>query len=127
MKKLSAKTGEYQKDGATKGRYTNIGVIQQSNDGGEYVLLDPTVSLAGILAAQNALAVSQGKEIRDRVMVGVFEDQQGGYQQQQPQQQQGYQQAPQQQYQQQPAQQYQQPQNMPPQGVHNPNNSDVPF
>ena len=89
MKKLSAKTGEYQKDGATKGRYVNIGVLQQSSDGGEYVLLDPTVSLAVILAAQNALAVSQGKEIRDRVMVGVFEEQQGGYQQPA---QQGYQQ-----------------------------------
>ena len=109
MKKLSAKTGEYQKDGQTKGRYTNIGVLQNSNDGGEYILLDPTVSLAGILAAQNALAQQQGKEIRDRVMVGVFEDQP----QQQPQQQQQYQQAPQQQpqqqqYQQAPQQQQQQ-------------------
>lgn len=115
MKKLSAKTGEYQKDGQTKGRYVNIGVIQQSNDGGEYVLLDPTVSLAGILATQNALAMQQGKEIRDRVMVGVFEDQpqQGGYQQPQ--------QAPQQHYQQQAP--MQQPQHqVPPQGVNNPNN-----
>jgi hypothetical protein len=110
MKKLSAKTGEYQKDGQTKGRYVNIGVIQKSSDGGEYVLLDPTVSLAGILAAQNALAVQQGKEIRDRVMVGVFEDQQqqGGYQPQQ------QQQAPRQHQQQAPAQ-------MSPQGAYDPN------
>lgn len=117
MKKLSAKTGEYQKDGQTKGRYVNIGVIQQSNDGGEYVLLDPTVSLAGILATQNALAAQQGKEPRDRVMVGVFEEQQqGGYQQQQQQQPQ-YQQPPQQPHGTQPPSQAQQYGN----GVNNPN------
>jgi hypothetical protein len=118
MKKLSAKIGEYQKDGQTKGRYSNIGVIQQSNDGGEYVLLDPTISLAGILAAQNALAVSQGKEIRDRVMVGVFEENQDGQQQQQN----GYQQQqqPNQGQQQQQSRQGQQ-QPTPNQGVYDPN------
>ena len=95
MKKLTAKIGEYQKDGATKGRYVNVGVLMNSNDGGEYVLLDPTVSVAGLLAQQNVLAASKGEQLRDRVMCGVWEEnnQQQGQQQQQ--------QAPQQQQQQQ--------------------------
>ena len=94
MKKLTAKIGEYQKDGATKGRYVNVGVLMNSNDGGEYVLLDP-VSVAGILVQQNVLAASKGEQLRDRVMCGVWEEnnQQQGQQQQQ--------QAPQQQQQQQ--------------------------
>lgn len=108
-KRLAAKTGEYQKDGQTKGEYVDIGVIIPGTDG-EYLLLDPTVSLAGIMAKQNAFAMQQNKPIRTSVMVSVFDSnnqqqaQQGGYQH--PPQQQGY--APQQQ----PPQQggYQQPQ-----------------
>ena len=116
-KRATAKTGEYQKDGETKGEYTKLGVVL-SNDNGEYMLLDPTVSLAGVLAKQNALAMKQNKPIRDSVMVSFFEDdnqqpqqqpQQGGYQQQAPQQ------AP---------QQYQQPNGQPmnPQQVQQQNN-----
>lgn len=116
MKKLLAKTGTYIKDGAEKGEYTKIGVLMQGNEGGEYMLIDPTVNLAGVLVKQNILAAKQGKEQRDTVMVSVFvEDQQGqqqGYQQQPQQQQQQYQQ-PQQLQQQQPSgmqANYQQPQ-----------------
>jgi len=116
-KKLSVKIGEYQKDGQTKGRYVNIGVIMQSSDGGEYVLLDPTVSMAGVMQQQNTLAMQKNEQLRDRIMVGVFEeDQQGG--QQAPQQ--NYQQ-PQQQPQPSYQQQSQQQQQMPPQGAYNPN------
>lgn len=98
MKKLTAKIGEYQKDGATKGRYANIGVMMPSNDGGEFMLLDPTVSLGGIFALQQAYNATQGKAPSDRIMVSVWEEnQQQGQQQQAPQQQ--YQQAPQQQQQ----------------------------
>lgn len=108
-KRLVAKTGEYQKDGQMKGEYTKLGVVL-SNQNGEYMLLDPAVSLAGILAKQNALAMTKGEQVRDNVMISIFEDenqgqqqgQQGGYQQQpqqqgfnQPQQQQNYQQQPQ--------------------------------
>ena len=103
-KRLMAKTGEYQKDGATKGEYAKIGVIL-SNDNGEYMLLDPAISLSGVLAKQNVLAASQGKPMRDNVMASIFEDQP----QQQPQQGYQQQQAPQQQQQQQNFQQ-------PPQG-----------
>lgn len=107
MKRLAAKTGTYVKDGQEKGEYIKLGVLMDGNDGGQYMILDPTVNLAGVLLKQNALAAKQGKEQRDSVMVSVFDDSQ---QQQQPMQQpqQQYQQAPQQpQYQQQPQQQMQ--------------------
>jgi hypothetical protein len=67
-KKITAKTGTYQKDGETKNRYQDIGVIL-SNDNGEYILLDPGVSLAGILAKQNTM----NGESRSNVMCSIFE------------------------------------------------------
>ena len=104
-KRIAAKTGEYQKDGQTKGEYTKLGVMLDNNNG-EYMLLDPSVSLAGVLVKQNALAAKTGGQQRDMVMVSIFDDSQQP-QQQQPQQQQGFQQQPQQQqgFQQQPQQQ----------------------
>lgn len=99
-KRLAAKVGEYQKDGQTKGEYVKLGVVL-SNDNGEYLLLDPSVSLAGVLAKQNALASAKGQQLRDNVMVSVFTDQP---QQSAPQQGGGYQQQRQQPPQQQPAQ-----------------------
>jgi len=93
-RRLSAKVGEYpdKQTGDTKGEYVQIGVIL-NNANGDYILLDPTVSLAGILAKQNALEFKKGGVMRDNVMVGIYEEQnnqqggqqQGGYQQQQPQ------------------------------------------
>jgi len=79
VKRLKAKTGEYQKDGQTKAKYVEIGVIM-SNDKGEYALLDPTVNLAGILLQQKILADANGGRSGDRVMVSIFEDdnQRGG-------------------------------------------------
>lgn len=73
MKKLSVKIGEYQKDGQTKGKYLNIGVTM-SNKNGEFHLLDPSISLAGIMVLQNKLALEQGKPQSDRVMVGVWDE-----------------------------------------------------
>lgn len=108
MRKLSVRVGEYQgQDGQTKGRYVNVGVIMQKPDGKEFVLLDPSISLAGLMTLQNAEAMKKNEPLRDRVLAGVFEEeqqqqpqqghqQQNGHQQQQPQQ--GY-------HQQQPAQQ----------------------
>lgn len=116
-KRLVAKTGEYQKDGQTKGEYTKLGVVL-SNNNGEYMLLDPSVSLAGVLAKQNALAMQKNEQIRDNVMVSIFDDdnqnQQQGYCQQ------SQQQAPQQGYG--SPQQNQQQYNAPPQQGYNPNN-----
>ena len=96
-KRIVAKTGEYQKDGQTKGEYTKLGVMLDNNNG-EYMLLDPSVSLAGVLVKQNALAAKTGGQQRDMVMVSIFNDdnqQQGnqGFQQQG----QGFHQPPQQQ------------------------------
>jgi len=92
-KRIVAKTGEYQKEGQTKGEYTKLGVML-NNDNGEYMLLDPSVSLAGLLIKQNALAAKSGGQQRDMVMISIFEDdnnqqqagqqnnqQQGGFQQ----------------------------------------------
>lgn len=115
-KRLAAKTGTYtNQQGEQKGEYTQIGVLM-SGDNGEYMLLDPTVNLAGVLAKQNAMAFNEGKPMRTSVMVSVFANesqQQQPQQPQQPQQQQqggwGQPQQPQQQYQQQAG--YQQPPN----------------
>lgn len=88
-KRLSAKVGEYEKEGQTKGEYVQIGVIL-NNDNGEFLLLDPTVSLSGVLAKQNALEFKKGGQIRDNVVCGVYEEQQNTPANQ------GFQQAPQQ-------------------------------
>lgn len=81
-KKISAKIGEYtNQSGEIKGRYANLGVIL-SNDKGEFMLLDPTVNLAGVLQLQNQLDLKQGKDQSDRIMCGIFQEQQQGQQQQ---------------------------------------------
>lgn len=99
-RRLSAKIGEYQdkQSGETKGEYVQIGVILNNNNG-DYVLLDPTVSLSGVLAKQNALEFKKGGVMRDNIMCGIYEDQpkqnntqqnQGGFNQNQGQQQGGF-------------------------------------
>ena len=95
-KRLVVKTGEYtNQQGETKGEYTKVGVMLENNNG-EFVLLDPSVNLAGVLIKQNALAAQKGQQPRDSVMVSIFADEnqnatpQQGYNQQQPQGQQGY-------------------------------------
>ena len=72
-KRILAKTGEYQKDGQAKGEYTKLGVMLNNNNG-DYMLLDPSVSLAGVLIKQNALAAKKNQEQRDMVMISIFED-----------------------------------------------------
>lgn len=63
MKKIMIKTGEYtNKDGVVKGNWKQIGIIK-SNNNGEYVMLDPTVNLAGF--------DRQGK---DMLIASIFED-----------------------------------------------------
>jgi hypothetical protein len=105
-KRLSAVVGEYQdkQTNQQKAEWQNIGVIGVGKNGKEYVLLDPSVSLAGVLVKQNVLAAKRGENPSDMVMTSVFEE---NNQQQAPQQQQqGFQQNNQQQQHQQ--QQYQQ-------------------
>jgi len=109
-RKLTARTGSYTaKDGQQKGQYTDIGVILTGNNG-EYALISPTVDLSGVLQLQNIAAMNEGKQQRDKIMCGIYENQQtnNGQQNNAPQQQQAPQQAQQQNYQQHAPQQAQQ-------------------
>ena len=108
MKKISIANGTYiGQDGQQKTNWVKVGVIGVSQNGKEYVLLDPTINLA-------AFKREDGK---DMVMCTVYDDSQQNSTQSN--QQQGYQQQPQQNYnppqnqgyqqQQQPQQTYQAP------------------
>ena len=79
-KKLMAKIGTYQKDGQTKNRYLQLGMMDE-NQYGPYIMLDATTDLAGVLQLQNLMIENPGT----RVMVSLFDVQQQG-QDQQPQQ-----------------------------------------
>lgn len=87
-KRLLAKVGTYTNaQNEQKNEYVKIGILKQGDQGGEYMIIDPTVNLAGVLMKQNALAAKENKQQRDAVMISVFENdnqsqQQGGYQQQ---------------------------------------------
>lgn len=85
------KTGEYQSNGETKGRYENIGTMMQG-DNGPFLILKRTFNPAGVPNPDN----------KDSVIVSLFEPQQQNNQQGQQQNNQqnnqgGYQQQPQQQ------------------------------
>jgi len=74
MKRLSAVVGEYTKDNQQKAEWANIGVVGVGKNGKEYVLLDPTVNLAGILLKQNVLAQKRNEAPSDMVMASLFEE-----------------------------------------------------
>lgn len=83
MKRLVIKIDEYQKDGQTKGKYVELGVIM-SGENGEYALINPNVNLAGCLIQQRVM--NQGKQNKgkgDMVMCSIFE-RDSGQQSQQP-------------------------------------------
>ncbi len=90
MKRLSAVVGEYtdKQSGQQKADWSNVGIIGVSAKGKEYMLLDPSVSLAGLLVKQNVLAANKGEKLSDMVMISIIEEQaqnnnQGQQQQQQ--------------------------------------------
>ena len=86
-KKIMIAAGKYMKDGQEKTSWKEVGVIMTSQSGKEFVLLDPTVNLAGF----------DREPGKDRVIASIFEDQQNtAPRQQQPQQQSQYQQPQQQ-------------------------------
>ena len=74
MKRLSAVVGEYTKDNQQKAEWANIGVIGIGKNGKEYMLLDPTVNLAGVLVKQNVLAQKRNEAPSDMVMASIFEE-----------------------------------------------------
>jgi len=81
-KSLSCKIGTYtNQQGETKGNYVRLGSLMQGQDGGEFIILDPTVSLAGCLTRQNLLNHKAGKPVRDSLMVSIFDNSQQGQQQ----------------------------------------------
>ena len=109
-KTLSAVVGEYndKQTGQQKAEWANVGVIITGKNGKDYVLLDPTVNLAGVLLKQNVLAQKRNEAPSDMVMTSIFEDNNQGQQQNnQGYQQQGNYQQPQQGYAQQGQQQNQ--------------------
>jgi len=48
VKDLAVKTGTYQKDGQTKNRYMNVGIVMRGDDGNEFILLERTFNPAGV-------------------------------------------------------------------------------
>ena len=70
-KRLAAKVGEYtNKQGETKGRYVNLGAILDGQNG-EYLLLDPSVNLAGVLMQQR---IANPQKAGEKVLVSIFTD-----------------------------------------------------
>ena len=61
---LSVKVGSYEKDGQTKGKYKNIGVMMDSANG-PYILLDKTFNPAGV----------PGQEGKENIIVSCYEPQ----------------------------------------------------
>lgn len=74
-KRLLAKVGTYTNaQQELKNEYVKLGILKDGENGGEYIILDPSINLAGVLLKQNALAAKEGKQQRDAVMVSVFEN-----------------------------------------------------
>ena len=63
VKDLAVRMGSYEKNGATKGRYMNIGVVMVDDNGKEFILLDKTFNPAGVDTGEH-----------DKVMVTIFDD-----------------------------------------------------
>lgn len=72
---LAVKTGTYQVNGETKGRYENVGAVMQSDDGSQYMMLKRTFNPAG----------APFKDGSDAILVSMFapKEQSGAPQQRQ--------------------------------------------
>lgn len=72
MKKLAVANGSYtNSNGEQKTKWVSVGVIGMSQNGKEYMLIDPTINFAGF----------PREDGKDMVMVGIFDDQQQQVQQ----------------------------------------------
>ncbi len=45
---LAVKTGSYEKNGETKGRYENVGAVMEGNDGNKFIMLKRCFNPAGV-------------------------------------------------------------------------------
>ena len=70
-KKIMAKVGSYQHQGQTKNKWVQLGVVMENKSGGEYIMLDPSVNLAGVLIQQR---LSDPQKSGERVLASIFED-----------------------------------------------------
>lgn len=60
---LAVKVGTYEKNGETKGRYKNVGLILENDEGKKMVMIDPTFNFAAV----------RREDGKDMVMVSMFE------------------------------------------------------
>ena len=74
-KRITAKIEEYEKNGEIKGKYVDIGVILNGQHG-EFVMLNPTVDLSGVLMKQRLLAQKNNGKPGDNVMCSIFDNDQ---------------------------------------------------
>lgn len=66
---IKAKIGEYtDSQGQTKGRYVDVGVLMQSQDGGYFIIMNPAFNPAGV-------PIAPGK---DAPILSVFQDNNNG-------------------------------------------------
>ena len=63
IKDVVIKTGEYQKDGETKGRWQNVGALMRGDDGNEFIILERWFNPAGLPNPDN----------RNSVILSLFE------------------------------------------------------
>lgn len=69
-RRITAKVDTYEKDGETKGKYVEVGVILDGKHG-EYILLNPTVDLAGVLIQQRMMNPEKASKT---VLCNIFDN-----------------------------------------------------
>ena len=62
--KLAVKTGTYEKDGQTKNKYQNVGVIMEGEKG-PFILLNKTFNPAGIQDGKESVIISMFSETKN--------------------------------------------------------------
>ena len=62
---LCIKSGSYQKDGETKNRYKNVGMILQKEDGGEMIMIDPSVNFAAFKEQDREYVILSKFEVKE--------------------------------------------------------------